>query len=222
MLKKRSACSRFVQAWVQPRLPRVSTVPCQAIIEVAVGGQGDQGAGSPLDHRQVALAEVESQPGSTSICARSRPSFECRPLPAITLADQDPMSGGCRAAAGQEGGAIRPDVGRGGRIAGGACPVSLDGPSGSPCSPWVHCSSPRPTAFGDGLICPKDGFASTASAQQRRHNFLPLPAKPTFRAEQESFSCAVQPLWGAPAFVSGRSIAIEAAMVRARKRKTET
>ena len=87
MLKKRSACSRFVQDWVQLRLPRVSTVPCQAIIEVAVGGQGDQGAGSPLDHRQVALAEVESQPGSTSICARSRPSFECRPLPAITLTD---------------------------------------------------------------------------------------------------------------------------------------
>lgn len=52
--------------------------------------------------------------------------------------------------------------------------------------------------------------------------FLRKYAKPPFRAEQESSSCAVQPLWGAPAFVSGRSIAIEAAMVRARKRKAET
>jgi len=63
-------------------------------------------------------------------------------------------------------------------------------------------------------------------AQQRRHNFLPLPAAPSFLAEQESSSFAVRPQaypselgprgWGAPPSVSGPSIAIEAAMVRAR------
>ena len=195
MLKKRSACSRFVQAWVQPRLPRVSTVPCQAIIEVAVGGQGDQGAGSPLDHRQVALAEVESQPGSTSICARSRPSFECRPLPAITLADQRRWGGGNRQAAGE------------GKCASSVLTVLtevvsppvvlvlsyLPGLQGRLDLRGSSCPSSRPTASGDGLICPKDVFASTASAQQRRHNFLPLSAEPPFLAKQESSSCAVWP-----------------------------
>jgi len=63
-------------------------------------------------------------------------------------------------------------------------------------------------------------------AQQRRQNFLPLPAAPSFLAGQESSSFAVRPQaypselgtrgWGAPPSVSGPSIAIEAAMVRAR------
>jgi hypothetical protein len=53
-------------------------------------------------------------------------------------------------------------------------------------------------------------------AQQRRRNFLPLPAAPSFLASQESPSFAVRPLRGAPSIASGLSIAIEAAMVRAR------
>ena len=63
-------------------------------------------------------------------------------------------------------------------------------------------------------------------AQQRRHNFLPLPAAPSFLSRQESSSFAVRPQAypsklgtpgrGAPSIVSGPSIAIEAAMVRAR------
>jgi hypothetical protein len=55
-------------------------------------------------------------------------------------------------------------------------------------------------------------------------NFLPLPVPaPTFLAEQESSASAVQPSQlGAPAVTFVVSIAIEAAMVRARKRKTET
>jgi hypothetical protein len=43
----------------------------------------------------------------------------------------------------------------------------------------------------NGLIWPKTGCASTGLAQQRRHNFLPLPAKPSFRAEQESSAFSV-------------------------------
>ncbi|OZA12491.1 MAG: hypothetical protein B7Y02_07270 [Rhodobacterales bacterium 17-64-5] len=43
------------------------------------------------------------------------------------------------------------------------------------------------------------------------------------RAPRKFLLCSPAPAsGGAPAFVSGRSIAIEAAMVRARKRKTET
>jgi hypothetical protein len=58
-------------------------------------------------------------------------------------------------------------------------------------------------------------------AQQRRHNFLPLPASPSFLARQESSSFAVRPLRGAPSITSGLSIAIEAAMVRGSITKTE-
>jgi hypothetical protein len=50
--------------------------------------------------------------------------------------------------------------------------------------------------------------------QQRRRNFHPLPAAPSFLAGQESPSFAVRPLRGAPSIASGLSIAIEAAMVR--------
>ena len=57
-------------------------------------------------------------------------------------------------------------------------------------------------------------------AQQRRQNFLPLPAAPSFLARQESPSFAVEPLRGAPSFASGPSITIEAAMVRARKQRS--
>jgi len=98
-----------------------------------------------------------------------------------------------------------------------------DGASRLPPSPFTPVSRPLQTASSMAWSGRRTArCAPTTLAQQRRHNFLPLPAKPPFRAEQESSSCAVQPLWGAPAFVSGRSIAIEAAMVRARKRKTET
>ncbi|MBO4228069.1 hypothetical protein GRB70_37655 [Bradyrhizobium neotropicale] len=48
-------------------------------------------------------------------------------------------------------------------------------------------------------------------AQQRRHNFHPLPAAPSFLAKQESYSFAVEPLRGAPSIASGLSITIEAA-----------
>jgi hypothetical protein len=92
-------------------------------------------------------------------------------------------------------------------------------------SPLSLRVSTAPNGLFNGLIWPKtSASASTALTQQRRHNFLPLTAEPPFLALQESFSCAVQPpqTGGAEAFVSGRSIAIEAAMVRARKRKTET
>jgi hypothetical protein len=58
-------------------------------------------------------------------------------------------------------------------------------------------------------------------AQQRRHNFLPLPASPSFLARQESSSFAVRPLRGAPSIASGLSIAIEAAMVRGSITETE-
>jgi uncharacterized protein (DUF736 family) len=57
-------------------------------------------------------------------------------------------------------------------------------------------------------------------AQQRRHNFLPLPAAPPFLAKQESSSFAVEPLRGAPSIASGQLITIEAAMVRARKQRS--
>ncbi|MET4448640.1 uncharacterized protein (DUF736 family) [Bradyrhizobium sp. GM2.2] len=60
-------------------------------------------------------------------------------------------------------------------------------------------------------------------AQQRRHNFLPLPAVPSFLAKQESSSFAVEPLRGAPSIASGLSITIEAAgcgLEKQRSRRT--
>ena len=119
---------------------------------------------------------------------------------------------------------------RGSRAGGGACrPVGprvfiacvpvlslLPGPSGSPWPPLLSVPARVQTASGDGLICPKDVFASTALAQQCRHNFFPLPAEPPFLAKQESSSCAVGPQGVAPAVASGLSIAIEAARTQGR------
>lgn len=54
-------------------------------------------------------------------------------------------------------------------------PVCLGGGL-SPVSPSAPRVQTAPYGLFNGLIWPKTGFASTASAQQRRHNFLPLPA----------------------------------------------
>lgn len=64
-----------------------------------------------------------------------------------------------------------------------------------------------------------DRFSATASSQlSSPDGRAAIP-----RAPRKFLLCCPAPAnGGAPAFVSGRSIAIEAAMVRARKRKTET
>jgi len=54
-------------------------------------------------------------------------------------------------------------------------PVCLGGGL-SPVSPSAPRVQTAPYGLFNGLIWPKTGFASTASAQQRRHNFLPLSA----------------------------------------------
>jgi uncharacterized protein (DUF736 family) len=87
----------------------------------------------------------------------------------------------------------------------------------------VRSVQPAPNGLFNGLIWPKDGFASIAYAATARHDFLPLPAAPSFLARQESRACAVLRFAAvasdAPSIASGRSIAIEAAMVRARNGK---
>jgi hypothetical protein len=75
---------------------------------------------------------------------------------------------------------------------------------------------PAPNGLFNGLIWPKAGCASIAYGATAASNFHPQPASPSFLARQESSSFAVRPLRGAPSIASGLSIAIEAAMVRAR------
>ena len=56
-------------------------------------------------------------------------------------------------------------------------------------------SRAAPNDLCDGLIWPKDVFASTAWAQQRRHNFLPLPVQSTAipRAARKFLLCCPAP-----------------------------
>ena len=84
--------------------------------------------------------------------------------------------------------------------------------------------STAPNGLFNGLIWPKssamrfDRFSATASSQlSSPDGRAAIP-----RGTRKFLLCCPAPKGGAPAFVSGRSIAIEAAMVRARKRKTET
>ena len=91
----------------------------------------------------------------------------------------------------------------------------------SPFSPRV---STAPNGLFNGLIWPKnsamrfDRFSATASSQiSSPDGGAAIP-----RGTRKYRLCCPAPKGGAPEFVSGRSIAIEAAMVRARKRKTET
>ncbi|WP_226562243.1 hypothetical protein [Salipiger thiooxidans] len=67
----------------------------------------------------------------------------------------------------------------------------VEGHPRPPSSPLIARPMSAPYGPFNGLIWPKTGYASTGLAQQRRHNFLPLPAKPSFRAEQESSAFSV-------------------------------
>ena len=67
------------------------------------------------------------------------------------------------------------------------------GSPGSPCEIPAQSSAPkRPLQWPDLAEGRLD--ALIACAQQRRQNFLPLPASPSFLASQESSSSAVGPL----------------------------
>ncbi len=67
-----------------------------------------------------------------------------------------------------------------------------DGLPGSPCEIPPRSSAPkRPLQWPDLAEGRLD--ALIACAQQRRQNFLPLPASPSFLASQESSSFAVEP-----------------------------
>jgi uncharacterized protein (DUF736 family) len=72
----------------------------------------------------------------------------------------------------------------------------------------------------DGRIWPKAGCASIAYAAMAPIDFLPLPAAPSFLARQQSRSRAILRCAAvasdAASIASGLSIAIEAAMARAR------
>ena len=86
----------------------------------------------------------------------------------------------------------------------------------APFSPLSDRASTAPNGLSNGLIWLKTGFASIAYAATAASNFLPLPARAVIPRETRKPSLAVKPLRGAPSVASGLSIAIEAAMVRAR------
>jgi len=56
----------------------------------------------------------------------------------------------------------------------------------APFSPLSDRASIAPNGLSNGLIWLKTGFASIAYAATAASNFLPLPAAPSFRAQQES------------------------------------
>ncbi len=119
---------------------------------------------SLLDHRRVSPVGGESQPASTSIWAQRLPSFENHPLP-CHHADRPKPGERCEPRGSRAGGGADwpdwpPEV-----ISSPVVPVLsfLTGLQVA-LTPLCLCPSPRPTASGDGLICPKDGFALTASA----------------------------------------------------------
>ncbi|WP_147276135.1 hypothetical protein [Pelagibacterium lacus] len=68
----------------------------------------------------------------------------------------------------------------------------------------------RPVRPLQWLDLAQDRLAPRSPLQRRRRNFLPLPAAPSFRAQQENLAFAVSPS-GAPSIVLGPPIAIEAA-----------
>jgi len=85
-------------------------------------------------------------------------------------------------------------------------------------------ASTAPNGLSNGLIWLKTGFASIAYDATAASNFLPLPAAPSFRAQQESPPWLSSPILtpsaqprrgprarGAPSIASGLPIAIETA-----------
>jgi hypothetical protein len=86
-------------------------------------------------------------------------------------------------------------------------------------SPFPTVARPLPNGLSNGLIWPKAGFASIAYDATAASNFLPLTAKAVIPRETRKPSLAVEPLRDAPSIASGQTIAIEAAMVRARERR---
>lgn len=107
---------------------------------------------------------------------------------------------------------------------GRCCPSGHhDGPRDCHVSVQPPCLD-RSNRLFNGLIWPKNSamrfnrVSATASSQlSSPDGRAAIP-----RGTRKFLLCCPAPKGGAPAFVSGRSIAIEAAMVRARKRKTET
>jgi hypothetical protein len=81
----------------------------------------------------------------------------------------------------------------------------------------LHATAPK--GLFNGLIWPEAGCASIAYDATAASNFLPLTAKAVIPRETRKPSLAVEPLRGAPSIASGQTIAIEAAMVRARERR---
>jgi hypothetical protein len=104
-------------------------------------------------------------------------------------------SGDSREAAGQ-GDAQACLLPQSGDLAWDVGPVFVTDPSGSPRSAFLPCPGAAPNDLCDGLIWPKDVFASTAWAQQRRHNFLPLSVRGTVipRGTRKFLLCCLAPV----------------------------
>ena len=98
------------------------------------------------------------------------------------------------------------------------CRCRLAGAEASPClGSDLHATAPK--GLFNGLIWPEAGCASIAYDATAASDFLPLTAKAVIPRETRKPSLAVEPLRGAPSIASGQTIAIEAAMVRARERR---
>ena len=135
-------------------------------------------------------------PGSSSFPAQMRPEGTTLVLAgSLPLADWNPLevAGPVR----RQGRGVRKQACiRSGVLAWDARPVFLTGPSGSPRSAFLPCPGSAPNDLCDGLIWPKDVFASTAWAQQRRHNFLPLSVRGTVipRGTRKFLLCCQAPV----------------------------
>ena len=130
---------------------------------------------------------------------------------------QSPRSAQCRVVFGGQGCRDRLDNGFV-SSARTPCRCRLAGAEASPClGSDLHATAPK--GLFNGLIWPEAGCASIAYDATAASNFLPLTAKAVIPRETRKPSLAVEPLRDAPSIASGQTIAIEAAMVRARERR---
>ena len=135
-------------------------------------------------------------PGSPSFPAQMRPDGSTLVLAgSLTSADWNPVE--AATAARQQGRGVRKHACiRSGDLAWDVGPVFVMAPSVLPRSAFLPCPGSAPNDLCDGLIWPKDVFASTAWAQQRRHNFLPLSVRGTVipRGTRKFLLCCQAPV----------------------------
>ena len=172
---------------------------------------------SPDEHIMRKMAFAENRNARRSIEARATIIVDAAAASGIP---QSPRSAQCRVVfGGMAGKGCRSARQRLRVIGANSVPMSSRGSRGVAMSSVPTFMRPSPNGLFNGLIWPEAGYASIAYDATAASDFLPLTAKAVIPRETRKPSLAVEPLRGAPSIASGQTIAIEAAMVRARERR---